>query len=279
MWNWWFDVVLLAAVVALLGTAFRLNRLSKLPAEELQEREIDDWNSSGFWLFPRTLIRQCGIIPSEFGLAYWGCKSVFAVFLPLSLAEFGLVGAGWYVYAVAGTAGFFGLDAFLLQYRRKRKAKIAKNLSYFVDLLVAFLRSGLTLPESFERAAEFGLESSNPLAWEVKLVSYELAAGLDRDEGFQKLAERTGVTPLHRLAAVLIVGTRSGSSVAGILHGQAKLLREQQWEKGEELINRKSLETLVPMALISIPLLMVLIFFPAGVQLLEALSLFREAFF
>ena len=86
--------------------------------------------------------------------------------------------------------------------------------------------------------------------------------------------ERTGVKDLKTLATLLNVGFRVGASLQVTLEEQAELLRAKQREGGMKLLNRKTLESLFPLLLISLPIFGVLVIFPVAVELKKFFGLF-----
>ena len=228
-------------------------------------------------LYPSQLIRQVGIIPHQIFLLYWLSKLLLAVLAPLLIAEV-TASLPFAVLVVIALLGFMLVDIWLLVSRKIHRQAIEKSLGYFIDLIAVFLKSGMNLTQAFRQAAQYGLPSDSALSREVALVVRELEAGGDRDVVFDSLAVRTGVKDLEHLAAVINIGLRVGAPMTETLEAQAVLLRAKQWEKAESLVSRKSLEALFPMMLVCFPLLLVLVFFPAAVQLQALFTAFSGAF-
>lgn len=274
MMSWWMDLLYLLALVVLVWAMYRMHLASET---ELGE---EDGNGTGISLqdtigslYPQRLIRQAGMIPSHVTLFYWVGKLILAVLLPLLLAEM-LGGLSLFSVLVSALVGFLLVDGWLLAVRRRRRLLIERSLGYFIDLIAAFLKSGMNLSQAFRQAGQYGLSKTEPLAREVDLVAKELEAGSEREAAFNALAERTGAQDLYRLAAIMNVGFRVGAPITETLEAQSAILRAKQWEKAESLVSRKALEALFPMLLVSIPLMLVLIFFPAAVQIYEIFKLF-----
>ena len=288
MLSWWFDLLFLIALGLIGYSMYRMQGASEasialaegeaeLGKAEEAEREVtstpllpENWREL---IYPRQLIRQAGIIPENITIFYWIAKFTLALLLPLMMAET-LGGFSTLLTILLVFLGFTSVDLWLLLRRRWRRQKIERVLGYFVDLIAAFLHSGLNLAEAFEQASTYGLPRNNPLVREVDLVAREMRAGSDRVTAFYALAERTGVEDVLRLAALMSVGFRLGSPIGETLEAQAELLRAKQWEEAEALVNRRALEALFPMLLVSIPLIMVLVFFPAAVQIFELFGQF-----
>ena len=272
MMYWWMDLLYLAALVVLVWAMYRMHSAS--------EEELTDSNGNGITvkaafgsLYPSRLIRQAGMIPGQVAVFYWVGKLILAILLPLLIAE--LTGTlSLTVLVLIALLGFSTVDIWLLASRKQRRQSIERSLGYFIDLIAAFLKSGMSLSQAFRQASQYGLPKGNPLAREVDLVARELDAGSEREAAFNSLAERTGVKDLQRLAAVVNVGFRVGAPITETLESQSALLRAKQWEQADSMVSRKSLVALFPMMLVSIPLMLVLIFFPAAVQMYEIFTAF-----
>ncbi len=218
----------------------------------------------------------CG--PESVRGLYWAGKLVSGLLLSLVCAE--LVGDHqlWWAWVGAGLAGSFLPELWLLDRRRRRRAEIESALSFFINLMVVYLQSGMNLAQAFRQAAAHGLRSEHPLAQEVELLSMEIDAGRDRDTAFALLAERSGVPSLRRLAAIIAVAYRAGSPVTDTLRAQAELLKARQSQRVAELVNRKSMEAMLPMLLISFPMFVMLVLFPAVQQVFDVLRMIGELF-
>ena len=275
--SWTFDITALFTIGFLVYVGLRIAKLSDQAF--VNQSGMDqkfDVRKTTVLPYPRRLIRQSGFSPDDNHIVYWVSKLFLMVLIPLMAAEAHPLMVRFPYPLLFGVSGFFMPDLWLASRRKKRRERIENGLSFLIDLIVAFLKSGMTLTQSFDQAAEHALPAKHPLAREAALIATELEAGIDRSVAFNNLADRTGVDALHRLAAVLSVGLKTGSPVHNTLRAQADLLRARQRERGEELISKKSLQALLPMILVSFPLIGVLVFFPAGLQLYEVFLLFRE---
>jgi len=261
------DVFLLVAALVTLGLFLVMRRQgSGLEGTGTQSR---DFRTPGF--FGRR-VRQAGFEPKSFLPIFWVLKLVLAALVPLALNEYAADRLGnlsdWVLLA-GGILGFFAPDLWLFSVRRDRQTKIAWALPYFLDLVVAFLRSGLGLEEAFRRAGREGFRPDHPLAEEVALVSRELDLGKDRAAAFRALAERTGVVGMRGVAAALESGLRLGASVEATLRGQAEVLRARRREDTLRKVQIASIKALVPVILCGFPLFVVIVFFPAVTEVMR----------
>ncbi len=283
--GWWLDGALfsLAAIFGYLFWQIETHDIfHKVEDNEGGRDRAQSWSA----LEPRQertfygsrLMRQAGLRPQFMQPLFWAMKLVCAMLFPLLAVEFNGGQAEWVLLLLPALAGFFLPEAWLLVRRQKRRREIAGSLSFFISLMVVYLKSGLNLAQGFRQAATYGLKSNSPLARELDLLSHEIDAGRDRDAAFALLAERTGVEPLKRLASVISVGYQTGSPVVGTLQAQADMLRARQSQEATELVNRKSMEIMIPMLMVCFPMFIVLVLFPAAVQLLDVLKMIGELF-
>lgn len=273
--SWWIDFVFVTLLIGIAYIAFRL----RAAGQDLgDDTEIDFEEEQRFSLYPSKRIRQAGLAPKTMRLSYWMLKFTLLLLGPTLLLELSAGQVALWLLAAVAVVLFFVFDIWLLMVRRKRRQQIRRSLNFFVNLLVVYLKSGMSLGKAFDQAAEYGLGNKNPLSQEISLLSKEIEAGRGRDEAFAKLAQRTGVEDLEKIAAVLRVGFQVGSPVAETLAAQAELLRAKQTQLGTELVNRKSMEAMLPMLLVCIPMFIVLVLFPAGSQVYEVLQMMKDLF-
>ena len=266
-----FTTIDIIFVLMLLLSLYLLVQLLK-QEKSLIEEPITH-NKKRYLIYPGKLIRQCGISPSHYWLWYWSVKLVSVALVAFLLIEF----FDSILLIVCGSIlAFFLIDVSLLFKRSARRNQINQSLVFFTNLLIVFLKSGLSLSNAFRKAGQFGLHKNNPLAAELELIAYELDAGRDRAEAFDQLSNRTGVESLNKLAVIIKAGINVGSPVSDGLQSLADFLRLQQELQLTSRINRKALESTFPMAMVCFPMFFVLVFFPAGQQISDIMSLLGE---
>jgi pilus assembly protein TadC len=272
--------LLLAAVVFALtrlqAIQGLLSRAAQSRAREAPEREDDrdDPPAGPVGYFGR-LARQSGYHPEALHWIYWVAKIGLAVLLPLAAlqlwARWGAHPA-WLLLVGLLLLGFFSSDLWLFAVRRARRRRIRHALSFFLDLIVSLLHSGLGLEEAFRRASRDGLETGHPLALEAGLVDLELGAGKERGQAFESMALRSGVTELRSVAAALRLGMRLGNPVQDTLSAQADLLRTRRREDARRELSLAPLKTLLPILLCGFPIFLVVVIFPALVEIAQLLG-------
>lgn len=277
---WIIDVAALVLMV-LAGYLVYLLETNRIGSDAAQanDRELpsdDDWRPR--FLYPARLIRQAGFRSEQSFLLYWSAKFALSVSIPLLLLEFLGGNMPWWVLALVALLASFMPELWLLRRRSNRRWQISNSLAFFIHLIVVYLRSGMSLSQAISMAATYGLEERDPLADEVKLLTGEIEAGRERTQAFDTLAARTGVEDLKRLAAVVSIGYRAGSPIIETLKSQADLLKSRQAQSVSELVNRKTMEAMLPMLLICFPVFIVLVLFPAVLQVFDVLRMIGELF-
>jgi tight adherence protein C len=283
----WFDVLLLALLGAVLLALYRLQTLQTSlgtpagPAAAGAEAEASAGRGSRRGAGFARLARQAGYNPDSLLWIYWLGKVALALVLPLLALElWRRWGARptWVLLVLLVLLGFFAPDLWLLAARRARRRRVRHALSFFLELIVSLLHSGLGLEDSFRRAARDGLEPGHPLALEAGLVDLELGAGKERSQAFQAMAERTGVVELRAVAAALRLGLRLGNPVQDTLSAQADLLRTRRREDARRELSLAPLKTLLPILLCGFPIFLVVVVFPAIVEIGSLLNDLRGLF-
>jgi tight adherence protein C len=211
---------------------------------------------------------------------YWGAR--FA----LMFAMFG-VGAllaplvNPSVVVVAAAAGWFAAigwiaPTFYIRSRVKNRQKeIQKTLPDALDMLVVCVEAGLGLNQALVRVADEIHYVSPLLSEQILMVNLEIRAGTPRDEALRKLADRTGLSDVSSLVAMLIQTDRFGTSVANALRVQSVSLRTKRRQRAEEAAAKTAIKLVFPLVLCIFPALFVVILGPAMIQIFQTLSGFQ----
>lgn len=266
----WLDFSLFS-LLAISSSLFFLFQTGKIDTVKKTSNEHIKLKNSIF--YPAKLIRQAGITAKKSPLLYWALKlslttSAFALFFELP--------ADWQtikLQLVLLLVGFFSCDIWIYSKRKKRQQEIDHSMEFFISLMIVYLQSGFSLSQAFANAAEHGLKTKNPLSLELDIISRELSSGRERHIAFNDLYARTGIASLKKLATIINIGSAVGAPVIDSLKAQLSVVNLQQRKKMDDQISKKSLETMIPMMLVCFPMFLVLVFFPAGMQIMEVLHL------
>ena len=178
------------------------------------------------------------------------------------------------IVMLCGAAGL-GLVApsFYLDRRRAaRKMTIILALPDALDLMVVCVEAGLGINMSLKRIAKEFARGQPVLAAEFELVTLEIMAGKSTTEALRSLAERTGVSEVGSLVAMLVQTERFGTSMADTLRVHADSLRVQRIQRAEEMAGKAPLKMMFPTLLIFAATLLVTL----GPGFLQLTALFTD---
>lgn len=173
--------------------------------------------------------------------------------------------------AAAAAMGFWGPNEYVKIRAQRRQKEIHRGLSNALDLLVVCVESGLGLDQAIVQVAK-ELEHAHPeITEEFALVNLELKAGKRRVDALRNLAERTGVSDLKKLVAVLIQADRFGTGIAQSLRGHAEYMRIQARQIAEEKAAKLGVKLVFPIFFCILPTLFVVTVGPITVTILREL--------
>ena len=112
--------------------------------------------------------------------------------------------------------------------RKLRQEMMILGLPDALDLMVVCVEAGLGINASLVRVADEFVRAHPILSAEFELVTLEIRAGKSSTEALRALSERTGVSEVSSLVAMLVQTERFGTSLADTLRVQADALRVQR---------------------------------------------------
>lgn len=256
-----------------LACAMSLVAVYLLSRSELRpELALENGASKRYRFFPGKLMRQAGFAPADFVWIYWPAKLLLFIGTVLMVTELPVALPVWAMMALL-LVMFFLVDLVLWQRRKLRRLKVQANLSFFVDLVNAYLSSGVSLFRAVQQAGEHGFEHRHPLAVELRLIAMEIQSGESFHNALGRLHERTGIRQLQGLAASFAVAHAEGASISENLARQAAAFREYQEEMNRKLISQKSITLLFALLIVGLPMFGVIVIFPAAIKLAEIFRL------
>jgi tight adherence protein C len=208
---------------------------------------------------------------------FTGLRIVLALALPVLLL---LSPAVWnltqlqLLLALCGTSGTgFMLPGYFVTRRTKaRQKEMVNGLPDALDLMVVCVEAGLGINASLNRVAQEFAVAKPVLAAEFELVTLEIRAGKSSTEALKSLSERTGVSEVSSLVAMLVQTERFGTSLADTLRVHADAMRIQRLQRAEELAAKAPLKMLFPTVLIFAATLIVTI----GPGIVQMIAFFRD---
>lgn len=168
--------------------------------------------------------------------------------------------------------GLVGPSFWLDRARSKRQMSIILGLPDALDLMVVCVEAGLGINASLARVAREFHRTNPILSAEFELVTLEIRAGKSSTDALRSLADRTGVSEVASLVAMLVQTERFGTSVADTLRVHADSLRVQRLLRAEEQAGKAPLKMMFPTLIIFIATLIVTI----GPGLMKMFAFFGE---
>jgi tight adherence protein C len=156
----------------------------------------------------------------------------------------------------------------------KRRVTITKSLPDVLDMLIICVEAGLGLNAALDRVANERVRI-NPLdvmGFEIKYMTYELQAGVPREQAFHNIGSRNGVDDLKALAAFMIQSEKLGGSLVEALKIYAVELRTRRRQRAQEQANKAAVKLLFPLVLFIFPTMFIVILAPAVMQLTSAMK-------
>ena len=158
------------------------------------------------------------------------------------LARFAFTGAVERLLAQAGmrikvapflllTLGLAGLPPMVALHRRRRRlARMERQLPDALDLLCRALRAGHALPSALRMVAD---ETEGPLADEFRILVDEVGYGAALPDALRRMALRNPGGDVGCFAVAVLIQRDTGGNLAELLAGIATLVRERQKLRGQ----------------------------------------------
>jgi tight adherence protein C len=197
-------------------------------------------------------------------ITYMGSRVLFALLLPALVL---LTPAAWQleqIQVIAATmlAACIGLIApsyWLDQQVKARQKNLRLALPDALDLMVVCVEAGLGINASLKRVAEDFRVTHPILSSEFELANFETRAGKSTTDALRGLADRTGVSEVSSLVAMLIQTERFGTGLADTLRVHADGMRLRRLQSAEEQANKAPLKMLFPTVFIFVAMLVIIV--------------------
>ncbi len=151
-----------------------------------------------------------------------------------------------------------------------RQHAITRALPDALDLMVVCVEAGFGVNQSLAQVAE-EFESKCPIvSMEFGLVVMEARAGKSTTEALRALADRTGVSDISSLVALLVQTERFGTSLANALRVHSDAMRIVRMQRAEERAQKATLKLILPSTMIFVALLLIFLA-PGAYMMISAL--------
>ena len=171
-----------------------------------------------------------------------------------------------------GALGSVAPSYYLGSRARKRQAKMGRELSDILDLLITCIESGLGIYEALRTVGREAQRQERLLGGELMLLSAEIGAGSSLAQALRSLAERTGVDDLKSVAAILIQSEKLGAQMAPALRACSDSLRTKRRMRAEEAAQKSTIKMLFPLVLFVLPAMLIVIIGPAMIKIIHTMS-------
>jgi tight adherence protein C len=169
--------------------------------------------------------------------------------------------------------GYYLPDLVVYQQKQVRQLLFTEGFPDAMDMMVVCVEAGLGVDAAIVRVAnEIGI-SHPELAKEFHLVSLELRAGKTREQALRALGDRTGVTQVQSLAALLIQAEHFGTSIARALREHAEEMRNIRMQKAKEKAAKLPVKLIFPLVFFIFPALFLVILAPAAIKIYQGFIL------
>ena len=154
--------------------------------------------------------------------------------------------------------------------RRRRDARIARELPSYLDLLTVSIEAGSSLTAGIRLIVE--RSPGGPLRSYFERVLREIRGGRSRAQAFAGVADVYGVPALTSLATALTHGETSGMSLGSILRAQGVQRNAERFAAAEKLAMQAPVKLLGPLILCIFPCTFIVLAIPILVRLREAFA-------
>jgi len=165
----------------------------------------------------------------------------------------------------AAFLGSYAPNVFVENLIQKRAQSIKIAFPDALDMLLICVQSGMSVEAAFGKVSKEVAGQSLELAEELSLTTAELSYLQDRRQAFDNLGKRTGIPGVKAVTTALIQAERYGTPVGQALRVMAKENRDIRQSEAEKKAAALPPKLTVPMVIFFLPVLFVIILFPAAI--------------
>lgn len=149
----------------------------------------------------------------------------------------------------------------------KRQKNIRRAMPDALDLLTICVEAGLGFDAALSKVTE---KWETELAKAFQRVIQEIQLGKLRREALRDMAENIGINEMTSFVAAVIQSEQLGVSMAKVLRIQADQMRIRRRQLAEEEAHKAPIKMLIPMALLIFPSLLIVLFVPAILTVMQS---------
>lgn len=172
-----------------------------------------------------------------------------------------------FVFAISFALTGFKLPLVLVTRNGKsRQALIQRDLPDILDQITITVEAGLGFDAALSRVAR---ESAGPLAEELGRTMQDVQLGVDREDAFGALLERTDAPDLKQFVTALQQASRLGMPLGKVLRSQSVELRQRRRARAEEKAMKLGVKMTFPTVTCILPALLCAVMGPAVIQIMD----------
>jgi len=223
-------------------------------------------------LLVRRRLTYAGFRSRNATVVYFGSRIALALAIPmvLLLSQVFLETADTrlmlYLVVAAGI-GYVAPSWWLDRKVAERQKAILVGLPDALDLMVVCVEAGLGINAAISRVAREFARTNPILNSELELVTLEIRAGKSLTEALRALSDRTGLSEVSALVAMLVQTEQFGTSVANALRIHAQGVRVERMQAAEEQAAKAPVKMLFP-TLIIFAATLIVVLGPGFIQLI-----------
>ena len=176
-----------------------------------------------------------------------------------------------FYYLLAATCGYYVPSIWLKKAIASRQDALQRGIPDALDLMVVCVEAGLGLDQAMARVAAEIYQAYPELGDELTVLGLELRAGVQRQEVFRNLAQRTNLEEVKNLVALLVQTDRFGTSIGQALRVHADSMRTTRRLKAEELAAKLPVKLLLPLIFFIFPCMFIVTIGPAVIRIIKVL--------
>jgi tight adherence protein C len=165
--------------------------------------------------------------------------------------------------------GFLAPDLWLRIKETERKTEISDNLPDLLDLLSVSVEAGLGFEQALMHAAE---KLKGAVSHEIRRMLQDMRIGLKHSEALRAMSDRVDLPDMKIFCAALIQSYQLGVSIAEVLRVQSESMRQKRRQRAEEAAMKAPLKMLFPLVLFIFPSMLIIVWGPAMLKLMDALK-------
>jgi len=152
---------------------------------------------------------------------------------------------------------------------KDRQAEISRAFPDFMDIILVCVSAGMTLKQAYIKVHTDFDKFSPTFAAEIKILSSELTYFLEPQSAYNNFYHRTQNDHIRAYNSIVLQSIQLGTPLVEGLRYLSKEVREKQMGEVEKKAAALAAKLTLPMMLFTLPVLLVVLGFPAAMQMMQ----------